>query len=297
MKTIKFFLLIALATTSFNSSENVPIKGVAHPPNSEVIGTKTYYNVYGSSEAIIDIVLIHGMASNHLTWEKQVNYFKTIGRVMNLTLPYAGNGYDFDATKLWTIDELIDSVYYVLTKECFKNAVVIGHSSGYIIGRQLALKYPDIVSKLVNVDFSPFIWPPHGHPAREGFVEWLQGYFLPNILSGSLKQKFIEQMCPDGTTNYEIRDYFSKCMELMPNQLAHNLFCQITSEEIYSIQPCNIPVLSIHKKENLEVFAYLHLIHPKIQIEVVPFPSGHFVHMEHPTWINQLIAEFILHNN
>jgi pimeloyl-ACP methyl ester carboxylesterase len=289
MKTIKYFLLITMATISLNSCEKETID-YSNEPNPSI---STYYYVAGSSDANVDIVLIHGLATNHASWFEQVDYFKTKARVMNLNLPYVGFGYEYDGSISWTMDMLVDAVYNVLSKEDFKNVIVIGHSSGYVIGKELALKYPSIVSKLINIDFTPFIWPPEGHPARQPFVEWLQGFFLPAILNGDLKQTFIEQMCPTRITNPEVRAYFEGCMELMPSRLAHNLFCQITCEEVCKPKLCNIPVLSIHTMENLQVFEFLEMNHPNIQIEIVPFPSGHFIQMEHPAWINQVMSDFI----
>jgi pimeloyl-ACP methyl ester carboxylesterase len=258
--------------------------------NSDI---KTNYFVSGYKKSNVDIILIHGLATNRFCWLNQVEYFKTKARVININLPYVGTGYVYNTEQEWTFELLADAVYSVMEKEKSSNAVVIGHSSGYAVGKELAIKYPSAVSKLVNVDFNPFAWPPEGTPEREAYISWLEGFFLPSLQAGILKDFFIESMCPTNVTPIEIRNYLINCMESIPKTLSYKLFYQLTREELWLPKPFEKPVLSIHVAENPLGFINLERIHPNIVFEVVPFPSGHFIQMEHPNWFNQAIDDFV----
>jgi pimeloyl-ACP methyl ester carboxylesterase len=300
MKTLKYLTVILIVLFTLTNCEDdykpqlIEQEGWAEMQDPNI---KTNYFISGYDDAKVDIILIHGLATNHLSWLNQVEYFKTKARVININLPYVGTGYDYNSEHNWTFELLADAVYSVMKKVKSRNAVVIGHSSGYAVGKELAIKYPSAVSKLINVDFLPFTWPPEGDPARQEFIKWREAFFLPAILSGILQEFFIESQCPTGITPLNIREYTLNCMQSMPKQLAYELFCQLTCEELWLPKPFGIPVLCIHIAENLVGFNNLVNIHPNISFEVVPYPSGHFIQMEHPKLTNQIIEKFVFNTN
>jgi pimeloyl-ACP methyl ester carboxylesterase len=273
----------------FNNSEIIEFEGWVKMKNSDI---NINYFVSGAENAKVDIIFIHGIATNHLSWLDQVEYFKTKARVININLPYVGSDYDYNYGHNWTFQLLADAVYAVMKELKTKKAVLVGHSSGYAVCKEVVLKYPKEVSKVVNVDGEPWLWPAEGDPFRSEF-EGFRNWFLSAILSGELLDIAMAGSCPDGVTPQDVYDYVYFCSYNFPLDLLHSLFVNLTLEELWVPKPWSTPIISINAVDKPAIFEYFKVLHPNIQNYVIPYPAGHFIQMEQPEWVNQVIDDFV----
>jgi pimeloyl-ACP methyl ester carboxylesterase len=296
MKKIKILWLIAvptlLAVSCEKKAEFVDFSDWAEMGST---GIETNFHVIGNEKSKVDLVFIHGMAVDNQSWLNQVDYFKNKARVININLPYVGDGTTYDTETQYNFELLADAVHSVLQKLKSVRAVIVGHSSGFAVAKELAIKYPQDVSKIINVDFEPFFYPPVGSPAREGFIDFIENTFLPGICSGVMKEGFISMMCPPGITPESVTAYFRSEMYAFPGVIGCQLFNCLTREELFQYKGWNdIPLLSIHVSEKDEVFrANMATAFPGVQFMILPVPSGHFIQMEHPDLFNEIVENFV----
>jgi len=257
---------------------------------------QTNYYVTGTTETGVDIVFIHGLAMSASDWTKQVEFFNDKARVININLPYVGDGYDFDLETDYTFQLLADAVHSVLHQVKSKKAIIVGHSSGFAVGKELGLRHPENVGMLINLDLNPFFYPPVGDPSREEYIYGIDSIFLPMVASPT--QEFLDinldMMCPPDITPSWIRDYVKSRMQQFPTQLGYKLFYQLTREELFLPQKwTNIPTLSIFNGPRDEMFLDLiEAVTPGMKFEFMPMPCGHYIQMEQPDMVNEMIYNF-----
>ena len=104
----------------------------------------------GSVNASADapsIVFIHGAALDHTVWVMIARYFARKGfNVLAVDLPGHGRS---EGAPLTSIDAMSDWLHQVLIVRDIKQATVVGHSMGSLIGFTFAANYPAFVRSLV----------------------------------------------------------------------------------------------------------------------------------------------------
>jgi len=100
------------------------------------------------------IIFVHGLGSYLLAWKKNLSVLKDNYRCIAIDLP--GYGKSSKGNYPYTMDFFADVIYQFMQKLNIKNAVIAGHSLGGQIAISTALKYPNIVSKLILVDPAGF---------------------------------------------------------------------------------------------------------------------------------------------
>jgi len=138
------------------------------PQWADIGGHKLHYATAGSGPLVI---LLHGWADTHRTWERQLPVLASAGfRALAVDLPGCGLSSAGSVSSLdppTIIAALIESAGY-------SEAAVIGHNLGGVIARQLALRYPDRVSKLALIGSVPVAWTGDdaflAYVRRESFV-------------------------------------------------------------------------------------------------------------------------------
>ena len=246
------------------------------------------YEVSGYGEPTI--VFVHGLATNMDCWKKQVEFFQRKMRVVNINLPYVGDGWHYNTNIDYTFDVLADVVYEVIKDVRASNVVFVGHSSGLAVGRQLVFNHPGVVAKFVNVDGSGWFYPPEDDPNRAKFIDWLNNSFLASVSKPEVTADFINRMCPVGVTNEDIRAYVEKCIYGFPPNLAENLFYNITREQLWLPKQWDVETLCIYAKPPDMVKEVL--LHSNAQIVVVD-SVGHFIQMEKPQVVNEVVNGFV----
>ena len=142
-----------------------------------------YYTQYqGSSSSRPPVILIHGVASNHLSWPAEIRRLRE-KTVYAIDLPghgkSAGTAKHFVSAYQATLIDFIEQIKH-------NRAVLIGHSLGAAIALQFALNNPQHVAGLVCIssaasyNFDPtFINLFRSPKMQKTTLELLQAYFAP----------------------------------------------------------------------------------------------------------------------
>lgn len=93
------------------------------------------------------IILVHGLASNAGFWRYNIPELAKYFRVIAVDLPGYGKSQKGDYS--YSMSFYAEQIKRLIDKLKLKNVVYVGHSMGGQIGIVLALKYPDLLSKLI----------------------------------------------------------------------------------------------------------------------------------------------------
>ena len=139
------------------------------------------YSVYDYNNSKDYILFIHGLGANSSEFFRNVRelgkHYKCIVFDLN------GYGRSIDIDKPLTIEQAVEDVREFMKFRSIKKAHVVGHSMGGMIAIELAIKYPEMVNKLVIVDSCANIWENAIDYAKLAFLVKRIRFFVvnPNI--------------------------------------------------------------------------------------------------------------------
>lgn len=116
---------------------------------------KIFYVKMGRKTNLPPLILTHGIWANHLTWFNQLRYFGKYTEVYAYDL--LGHGKSDDPQVEYTIQLFVKILKAFIEQLSIENPILVGHSLGGIITQSFALKYPDLVQKLVLVCTGVFL--------------------------------------------------------------------------------------------------------------------------------------------
>ena len=252
---------------------------------AKVDGHRVYYEVTGARKPAV--VLIHGWTCDSTFWNMQTPEFAKSFRVLALDLP--GHGRSDKPHVAYDLKFFSRGVIAAMEAAKIDQAVLVSHSMGTSVARQVIADAPDTVAALLTVDGSVIRNPPESMLAK--LKEW------SSTMKGSggpaVRRQFIEGMFSSATTP-EIRKLILDGMLATPEHVAASAMEQSVASGIWNgNKRVEIPVLAVNQKRNSqrtrpaheEVFANLEYV----QMDNV----GHFLHMERPAEFNKLAIDFI----
>ncbi|HRN26040.1 MAG: alpha/beta hydrolase [Ignavibacteriaceae bacterium] len=116
-----------------------------YPTKSSLNYPKISYIDQGSGDKTI--ILVHGLASNAGFWRYNIPELAKKYRVIAVDLP--GYGKSQKDNYLYSMSFYADQIKKLVDDLQLKNVVYVGHSMGGQIGIKLAIKYPNLISKLI----------------------------------------------------------------------------------------------------------------------------------------------------
>jgi len=249
------------------------------------IDLKVHYRIIGKGP--IDVVFIPGWTNPLEVYTMQFDYFRDKARCIYIDLPGHGLS-DAPEGVDYTMDLMADAIYDVLKKEGVHRFVGVGFSMGPVVLGQFFKKYPDMVTKVVNLDggFSP--WPTE-EPDRQYFIDGLTGFFqYIETWEVEDKQDFASTLLSDGTPDElkELVEYFY----VFPSWLMANIFWNFSQEEPNIPPAWEMPFLCLFTQEVNE--EYIQAAFPGADIYIFE-GSGHVLQWERHEQINPLLWSFI----
>ena len=161
IKTIKIILLFSILgliiTTLLFGHSDIPLdelKAKYTQPASlfvEIEGMDVHYVDEGNQNDTLPIVLIHGTGSNLQTFDGWANSLKTTRRVIRMDIPAYGLTGPFP-NRDYSIAHYTKFITKFLNAINVKQCVLGGNSLGGQIAWNVALKQPDMVTKLILID-------------------------------------------------------------------------------------------------------------------------------------------------
>ena len=177
-------------------------------PIQRVNNINLYYEQHGQGE---DLILIGGLATNHLIWASMLPYFANKHRV--LLLDNRASGQSDTPSPLFSIAEMAEDVIALMDHLQIEQAHVLGHSMGGMIVQQLLIDHPKRVKKAVICSSSPkmlltsvmtmnaqaALWKDGAKPEAlmDAVIPWLYGNaFLTEANVSQLKQLMMQDPFP-----------------------------------------------------------------------------------------------------
>lgn len=253
--------------------------------------TKIVYKTYGSGNETI--VFLHGFGCDINAWQHQFEYFSKDYKTVFIDLP--GYGQSDKPRVEYSLDFYADAVKNVLDTLGVQKAVLIGHSLGTAICRQVIFDNPGLVSKMVDVD-GVYCFFPEDSIIREqlemqytAFASMFDAPDIKETMQQFIQPLFIEQ------TPQSVKDYV---MSTMPNTLqyiASSTMKNLILEKYWTNEIITIPSLIIAAKNSQIPPDYkdiMQMLYSDMQYEELD-SVGHFIMMEQPEMFNDMVGEFI----
>lgn len=250
---------------------------------ASVDGAKVHYQSIGSgSEAV---VFIHGWSCNVNFWRDQWPAVAPRKRVVLIDLP--GHGISDKPEVAYTQDLFARAVDAVLEHAGITRAVLVGHSMGTPVIRQVYRKYPAKVAALVIVDGS--LRPPENPEAMAQFIEPLRG---PDYEEAA--GRFVEMMLGENTTP-ELRREIKESMVRTPQRVALSAMDSMADPELWKSDKINVPVLAVLAKSPFwpaDTEQFYRSLAPDLEFHMMEGVS-HFLMMEKPAEFNRIVIDFL----
>ena len=128
----------------------------------EINGARLRYLDKGNGPTLL---LIHGLGASHTDWQKQIDFFARVFRVIAPDL--RGHG-ESQAEGPFNVERFALDCSYLLDELKIGSIFMVGHSMGGAVAMQLALFKPDRVTKMVLAD-------PAEPGLRHDLHRWLRG--------------------------------------------------------------------------------------------------------------------------
>jgi pimeloyl-ACP methyl ester carboxylesterase len=95
------------------------------------------------------VVMIHGWPDTHRLWDAQVPALKDRYRCVRFTFP----GFDAGPKRAIPFDQLLDTLRRIVEQTCpGQRVTLLLHDWGCFFGYQFAMKYPQLVERVIGVD-------------------------------------------------------------------------------------------------------------------------------------------------
>src|SRR5687767_9372372 len=131
------------------------------------------YKISGSGPPIIFLHGLFGMLDNWRTIARALEI-----RYQCILVDLRNHGRSPRSDEM-NYNVMSDDVLKLMDDLKLESAIILGHSMGGKVAMELALKFPERISKLIVVDISPRAYPPH-HADVIGAIESIDPSALEN---------------------------------------------------------------------------------------------------------------------
>ncbi len=263
-----------------------PAKLLSGTPSSYVAvdGYRVHYKKVGGGGPVL--LFVHGWACDHSFWRQQAEHFKDRATLLFVDLP--GHGRSDKPQVAYTHDLFANALAAVLDDAGASEAVLVGHSVGGSIVRQLYRRFPNRSRAIVLVDATlrPF-WREPEHLAQ--LLELMRG---PEYLKGALG--LVEMMVADHTpavAGLEIR----LRMLTTPQHVMAGMLAAMDDPALWAEDPIERPVLALLSRSSRyrdDQEAFLRRVAPDLDLRWLD-GVGHFMMLTQPDVVNGALSEFL----
>ena len=270
-KAEKILLTIAGAFLVINHQSGIEIKNGYIPVN----GIKMYYEVYGSGEPL---VLIHGGGSTlQTTFGKIIPALSKENEVIAVELQ--GHGHTSDRNSPESFEQDADDVAELLRNLHISRASVFGFSNGGNTAMQIAIRHPEIVSKLI---IASAFYKREG--MQKGFFESMEHATINNMPQ-QLRNAFL-QINPDSS---RLQTMFTKDRDRMLK------FKDWNDETVASIKAPALIICGDHDVVTAEHTAAMAKIIANSRLMILPASHGSYIGVAESPESDSELTEMALH--
>ncbi len=293
MKLLIPFLGLALVCgalgfpTPVSASQSSPWRSVVFD------GFKVAYQDLGKRDGR-PLVFIHGWSCNSSFWKLQVPAFAGDFRLILVDLPGFGRS-DKPRNIAYTLSLFAGAVRAVIADAGLERPVLIGHSMGYAVTRQVLIDYPGTARAVVDVDGAYFRYPEtpealSAYMAQAGAM--MAGHEGPNRMEAV--RQFAESTFY-GKTPPKLRKEILAAMSTADPYAATSSLREMMRPEQWKERRFDLPCLAIYART---VFlppdheAYLRTVFPRLTYEEWD-DVGHFIMLQEPERFNAALRGFL----
>jgi pimeloyl-ACP methyl ester carboxylesterase len=250
-------------------------------PTLDRSGIGLFYRESGSGEP--PMVFVHGWTCDHSYFLPQLEHFAGAHRVVGLDL--RGHGASDAPEGDYSMAALADDVAWMCGELGIREAVVVGHSMGALVGVQLVASHPELASALVLVD------PATIGPGNEGalaLAERLAGPEAPEV-----RRSFVESALFEGTDDAALKARVVAEMLRADDRVAAACMHGIGAfDGATALAAVGVPTLVIHAQRPMNEPESLAAMYPGLRNVHTP-GVGHFNQLLAPAEVNRLIERFL----
>ena len=255
-------------------------------------GHKVHYQVAGSGSKTI--AFIHGWSCDGEFWKYQTPAFTNDYRVILIDLPGHGKS---DAPDIdYTMEAFADAVKAVLDHSGTAKAVVAGHSMGFAVACQFAIKYPANAAGLCSVDgfFLRIPADPEEFATLKQNIEMVKGGLKMPDRQAFLNM-FLESMYTEKTTP-QIREFILNKMSATPKHVGDSAMNDLFNLDNWQDLPVlDVPTLAVYVNNphhTEEDRAFLRQKFTNLDYHEIADYS-HFFMLENPHYFNTTLKAFL----
>ncbi|MCF7499164.1 alpha/beta fold hydrolase [Pseudoalteromonas sp. L1] len=240
-----------------------------------------------------DVVLIHGLFGSLENLNVIAKALAENYTVTNVDLRNHGRSFH---SETMNYEVMADDIYNLLKNLNISNAHIIGHSMGGKAAMQLALKYNEVVNKLVVLDISPVANKPRHSAIFAGLNEVAESNVADRKAADLLLAKHIDEMgvrqfllksfAKNDQGQYQWRfnlDVLNQQYENILSQLDENDSC--LCDTLFVKGNDSDYILAEHRPMIMNLF-------PNAKAKVI-HGAGHWLHAQKPLAVNKAISDFL----
>ena len=289
MKQKHYFILLLAVILAGCSIKPEKLADIASEYATVNDSVRIHYKRYGDGDKTI--CFVHGFGCDLNTWEEQ---FKALRDERNLQLVFIdlpGYGESSKPHVEYTLDFFAKAVNAVLYKEHVGDVVLVGHSLGTPVCRQVLMSGRQ--GNLVDIDgvycFYDGTETPEYVEAVNQFGHAFDGPECSEVIAG-----FVKSLAGPETPKY-ITDYAMSVMPKTPQYVASSTMRNLVERQWWSQRPIQTKTMVVctqnsgldsDNRQKMERL-YPHLDYTELTT------CGHFIHMEQPEMFNEKLKTFI----
>jgi pimeloyl-ACP methyl ester carboxylesterase len=277
-RNLTFSLLIVVLSVSVYAQDSKPAETWASFEGNKI----RYYDI-GDRKKKSAIVFIHGWTGSADLWKDSYSAFPN-HRVIALDL--IGHGKSDKPKVEYTMDLFARSVDAVLKDAKVEKAILVGHSMGMPVARQIYRTNPQKVLGIVNVDGSI-----RAFPDRKQFDGWIANFRSDYPKT---RDQFVDGMLA-AMKDEDVKTAIRSSNQATPDYVGISAISQFADDTLWKTDPIKVPVLAIFAESPFwppDTENFHRSIAPELEFHMWKGPT-HFLMMERPKEFNDLVRAFV----
>ncbi len=239
-------------------------------------------------------IFLHGFLGMGDNWKSLGNQFAEEGFQVHL-IDQRNHGRSFHSEEM-SYEAMAEDLKRYCDHHQLENFILLGHSMGGKTAMFFAVKYAEMVSKLIIADIAPKEYPPHHQDILRALAE-MDFSILKS--RGEAEDFLSKEISDEGTRLFLLKNLYWK----KKGELGFRLNLPVVTEKIDAVGEA-LPENTKFDGETLflkgsksnyietadEVLIQMHF--PKAEIKTVS-KAGHWLHAENPSEFYQIVKDFL----
>ena len=249
-------------------------------------------NILGSGKPLL---ILHGFLGMSDNWKTLGSKYSEHGMQVHL-IDQRNHGRSFHAEE-FNYDILAEDLRNYIEQHELRDVIILGHSMGGKTAMQFAVRYPNLIQKLIVADIAPKYYPPHHEYIINGLNHLDFGVIKSRGEADSELSKYIQEK---GIRQFLLKNLYwvekgKLAFRFNLEVLSHKM--EEIGEGLSAIDQYNGPTLFLRGDKSEYIIPsdgeIIRRHFPNAVIESIDH-AGHWLHAENPTqFFNKLEKRFV----